>query len=187
MSERAGRRSRRSRTEEWKMTVRGALRPAAVLRADWASASARSAAPRATHFARRSGDPGQPKLCACETSRQRPQRSRDSRFGLDRLRHWTGRSPGQPATQVPADQDRNRKGAPSHPRSNGQALDEAPNPVTVAGRRCCRASGRVRPCWDPAYPCCSPLAWAVGAGPSAVPSREHPPAGGPALLGSAVR
>jgi hypothetical protein len=35
MSERAGRRSRRSRTGEWKMTVRGALRPAAVLRADW--------------------------------------------------------------------------------------------------------------------------------------------------------
>jgi hypothetical protein len=34
MSERAGRRSRRSRTGEWKMTVRGALRPAATSRLD---------------------------------------------------------------------------------------------------------------------------------------------------------
>jgi DNA replication protein DnaC len=58
---------------------------------------------------------------------------------------------------------------------------------TVAGCRCYRASTPVRPCWDPAYPCCSPLAWVVGAGPSAVPSGEHPPASGRALLGSAVR
>jgi hypothetical protein len=99
---------------------------------------------------------GQPKLCACETCRQRPQRSRDSRLGLDRLGRRTGRSPGQPATHIPADLNRNRKGAPSPPRSNGQVFDEASNPVTVAGRRC-RASGRVRPCWDQAFPCCSPL------------------------------
>ena len=99
---------------------------------------------------------GQPKLCACETCRQRPQRSRDSQLGLDRLGRRTGRSPGQPATHMPADLNRNRKGAPSPPRSNGQVFDEASNPVTVAGRRC-RASGRVRPCWDQAFPCCSPL------------------------------
>ena len=99
---------------------------------------------------------GQPKLCACETCRQRPQRSRDSRLGLDRLGRRTGRSPGQPATHIPADLNRYRKGAPSPPRSNGQVFDEASNPVTVAGRRC-RASGRVRPCWDQAFPCCSPL------------------------------
>jgi hypothetical protein len=99
---------------------------------------------------------GQPKLCACETCRQRPQRSRDSRLGLDQLRRRTGRSAGQPATHMPADLNRNRKGAPSPPRSNGQVFDEASNPVTVAGRRC-RASGRVRPCWDQAFPCCSPL------------------------------
>jgi hypothetical protein len=48
MSERAGRRSRRSRTGEWKVTVRGALRLAAVLRADWASATAGSATHRAS-------------------------------------------------------------------------------------------------------------------------------------------
>jgi hypothetical protein len=115
--------------------------------------------------------------------RQRRQRGRDSRLGLDQPGRRSGRSPGQPTTYKPADLDRNRKGAPSHPRSNGQALDEARNPVTVAGRRCCRASGRVRPRWDQAFPCYSPLAWVVGAGPSAVPSGEHPPAGGPALPG----
>jgi len=80
----------------------------------------------------------------------------DSRLGLDRLGRRMGRSPGQPTTHIPADLNRNRKGAPSPPRSNGQAFDEASNPVTVAGRRC-RASGRVRPCWDQAFPCCSPL------------------------------
>ena len=107
-------------------------------------------------------------------------------------RIWTssgaesGRSPGQPTTHIPADLDRNCKRAPSPPRSNGQAFDEARNPVTVAGRRRCRASGRVRPCWDQAFPCYSPLASVVGA-PSAGPSGEHPPAGGRALLGSAVR
>ena len=58
-------------------------------------------------------------------------------------------------------------------------------PVTAAGR--CRASGRVRPRWDQAFPCYSPLASVVGAGPSAGPSGEHPPAGGRVLLGSTVR
>jgi hypothetical protein len=67
------------------MTVRGALRPAA-LRADWASASARSATPRAAHLL----------VAPAIQGRQRPQRSRDSRLGLDRLRRRTGRSPGQP-------------------------------------------------------------------------------------------
>jgi hypothetical protein len=75
-------------------------------------------------LARPSPDPGQHKLCACETCRQRPQRSRDSRLGLDQLRRRSGRSPGQPTTHIPADQDRNRKGASSLPRSNGQAFDE---------------------------------------------------------------
>ena len=181
MSERAGRRSRRSRTGEWKMTVRGALRSAAVLRADWASATAGSAAPRAAHLLVPPAIQGSPAVRIRDVSAS-TQRSRDSRLGLDQLRRRTGRSPAQPTTHIPADLDRNRKGAPSPPRSNGQAFDEARNPVTVAGRRC-RASGRVRPRWDQAFPCYSPLAWVVGAGPSAVPSGEHPPAGGPALLG----
>ena len=41
------------------------------------------------------------------------QRSRDSRLGLDHFRRRSGRSPGQPATHIPADIDRNRKGAGS--------------------------------------------------------------------------
>jgi hypothetical protein len=99
------------------------------------------------------------------------QRSRDSRLGLDQLRRRSGRFPGQPTTHIPADLDRNRKGAPSPPRSNGQAFDEARNPVTVAGRRC-RASGRVRPRWDQAFPCCSPLTgWALRPLAASRPSR----------------
>ena len=113
------------------------------------------AAPRAAHLRVPPAIQGSPS-CAHATCRQRPQRSRDSRLGLDQLRRRSGRSPGQPTTHIPADQDRNRKGASSLPRSNGQAFDEASNPVTVAERRC-RASGRVRPCWDQAFPCCSPL------------------------------
>ena len=76
------------------------------------------------------------------------------------------------------------------PRSNGQAFDEARNPVTVAGRRC-RASGRVRPCWDPAYPCCSPLTgWASGPVAASRPSRlaaalSYLTEGGRVLAGSA--
>jgi hypothetical protein len=58
MSERAGRRSRRSRTGEWKMTVRGAVRPAAVMRADWASATAGSAVPRAARAPAEAAYPG---------------------------------------------------------------------------------------------------------------------------------
>jgi hypothetical protein len=84
---------------------------------------------------------------------------------LTMMRH----SPGQSATRVPADQDCNREAAPSPPRSNGQAFDEARNPVTVADtRHRCKASARVRPRWDQAFPCYSPLGSAVGAGPSAV-------------------
>jgi hypothetical protein len=45
------------------------------------------------------------------------------------------------------------QGGSQPPRSNGQAFDEARNPVTVAGCRRCRASGRVRPRWDQAFPC----------------------------------
>jgi hypothetical protein len=113
-------------------------------------------------LARRSRDPGQPNLCARETCRQRRQRSRDSRLGLDQLRRRSGRSQGQPTTHTPADLDRNRKGAPSPPRSNGQVFDEARNPVTVAGRRRCRASGPAHPCWDPAYPSgFRPMDWLV--------------------------
>ncbi len=41
------------------------------------------------------------------------QRSRDSRLGLDQLRRRSGRSPGPPTTHIPADLDRNRRGAPS--------------------------------------------------------------------------
>ena len=179
------RRSRSSRASERipRFSQPGASRPAEL------GPALRRLAPLTCAFLPRSSThwgcaklPGQPKLCACETCRQRPQRSRDSRLGLDQLRRRTGRSPAQPTAHIPADLDRNRKGAPSPPRSNGQAFDEARNPVTVAGRRC-RASGRVRPRWDQAFPCYSPLAWVVGAGPSAVPSGERPPAGGPALLG----
>jgi hypothetical protein len=107
-------------------------------------------------LARRSRDPGQTKLCARETCRQRRQRSRDSQARIGPAQAPIGRSPGQPTTHIPADLDRNRKGAPSPPRSNGQAFDEARNPVTVAGRRC-KGSGRVRPCWGQAFPCYSPL------------------------------
>jgi hypothetical protein len=144
-------------------------------------------APPRRSLARPSRDPGQPKLCACETCRQRLQGSRDSRLGLDQLGRRSGRFPGQPTTHVPADLDRNRKGALSPPRSYAQPLDVARERVTVAGRRRCRASGRVRPCWDPAYPCCSRLGWASGPVAASRPSEEHPPAGGPALLGSTVR
>jgi hypothetical protein len=77
------------------------------------------------------------------------QRSRDSRLGLDQLRRRSGSSPGQPATHIPADLDRNREGAPNPPRSNAQALDEARKRISVAR---CRA-------------CCSPLGSVVGAGP----------------------
>ena len=89
--------------------------------------------------------------------------------------------------QVPAALDRKSQGGSQPPRHNAQALDVARKRVNVAGCRCYRASGRVRPRWDQAFPCCSPLASVVGAGPSAVPSGEHPPAGGRAPLGSAAR
>ena len=73
-------------------------------------------APRRS-LARRSRNPGQPKLCACETCRQRP--SGAATAGLDSTGPGAGwGAPGQPATRVPADLDRNRKGAPSPPRSN---------------------------------------------------------------------
>jgi hypothetical protein len=62
------------------------------------------------------------------------------------------------------------QGGSQPPRHNAQAFDEARKRINVAR---CRA-------------CCSPLASVVGA-PSAGPSGEHPPAGGPALLGSTVR
>jgi hypothetical protein len=95
-----------------------------------------SAAPRAAHLLVPPAIQGQPKLCACETCWQRPQRSRDSWLGLDQLRRRSGRSQASQRRNIPAHLDRNRKGAPSPPRSNGQAFDEARNPVTVAGRRC---------------------------------------------------
>jgi len=79
------------------------------------------------------------------------------------------------------------QGGSQPPCHNAQALDVARNPVTVAGRRC-RASGRVRPRWDQAFPCYSPLTgWASGPVAASRPSGEHPPAGGPALHGSTVR
>ena len=79
------------------------------------------------------------------------------------------------------------RGPPSPPCHNAQALDVPRKRINVAGCRCYRASSLVRPCWDPAVPCCSPLASVVGAGPSAVPSGEHPSAAGPVPLGSAAR
>jgi hypothetical protein len=113
-------------------------------------------------LARHSRDPGQPKLCACQTCRQRP--SGATTAGSD----WTGSGTGRGVPQA----SRRRKyrpirttiaGGSQPPRHNAQALDEARNPVTVAGRRHCRASARVLPRWDQAFPCCSPLTgWALG-------------------------
>jgi hypothetical protein len=55
------------------------------------------------------------------------------------------------------------QGGSQPPRSNGQAFDEARNPVTVAGRRRYKASVPAHPCWDQAVPGCSPLTgWAPG-------------------------
>jgi hypothetical protein len=84
---------------------------------------------------------------------------------------------------------RNRKGAPSPPRSNGQAFDEARNPVTVAGRRRYKASVPAHPCWDQAFPCCSPLTgWAPGpvaaSRPSGAAALSYLTEGGKAPLGS---
>ena len=82
--------------------------------------------------------------------------------GLD----WTAQAPTgalpRPANDAHTGRSRPQsQGGSQPPRSNGQAFDEARNPVTVAGRRC-RASGRVRPRWDQAFPCCSPLTgWAL--------------------------
>jgi hypothetical protein len=122
--------------------------------------------------------------CAPATCRQRPQRSRDSRLGLDQPRRPIG---ALPRTANDAHTGRSRpqsQGGSQPPRSNGQAFDEARNPVTAAGRRCYRASGPVRPRWDQAFPCYSPLTgWASGPVAASRPSGEHPPAGGPALLG----
>ena len=106
------------------------------------------------------------------------------------LRRRSGRSPGQPVTQVPADLDCNRKGAPSPPRSNGQAFDEARNPVTVAGRRRYKASVPAHPCWDQAVPSCSPLTgWAPGpvaaSRPSGAAASSYLTEGGRVLAGSA--
>jgi len=105
------------------------------------------------------------------------------------LRRRSGRSPGQPVTQVPADLDCNRKGAPSPPRSNGQAFDEARNPVTVAGRRRYKASVPAHPCWDQAVPSCSPLTgWAPGpvaaSRPSGAAASSYLTEGGRVPLGS---
>jgi hypothetical protein len=64
MSERAGRRSRRSRTGEWKMTVRGALRPAAgPLGRPWGPVvrlAIRQSGPSRISFA-----PGRPRASEC--------------------------------------------------------------------------------------------------------------------------
>ncbi len=149
-------------------------------------AGAGSAAPRAAHLlvppaiqgspscahARRVGnDPAEPRQPAWIGPAQAPigalpRPANDARTGRSRPQSQGGSQP---------------------PRSNAQPLDVARKRVTVAGRRC-RASGRVRPCWDQAFPCYSPLTgWASGPVAASRPSGEHPPAGGPALLGSAVR
>jgi hypothetical protein len=130
------------------------------MRADWASATAGSAAPPLTCSSLPQS--GQPKLCACETCRQRP--SGAATTGSD----WTGSGAER---GVPQASQRRRyrpiktasQGGSQPPRHNAQALDEARKRVTVAGRA------------------------SVVEAPSAGPSGEHPPAGGQALLGSAVR
>ena len=121
--------------------------------------------------------------------RQRRQRSRDSRARIGPAQAPIGRSPGQPTTHIPVDQDRNREGAPSSPRSNGQAFDEARNPVTVAGHRRYKASVPAQPCWDQAVPSCSPLTgWAPGpvaaSRPSGAAASSYLSVGGKAPLGS---
>jgi hypothetical protein len=145
-------------------------------------AGAGSVALRAAHLLVAPAIQGSPSCVHARRVRNDP--SGAATAGLD----WTSSAPigalSRPANDAHTGRSRPQsQGGSQPPRSNGQAFHEARNPVTVAGRRCCRASGRVRPRWDRAFPCCSPLASVVGAGPSAVPSGEHPPAGGPALLG----
>jgi hypothetical protein len=113
--------------------------------------------------------PGQPKLCACETCRETTPAEPRQPARIGPARAPIGALP-RPANDAHTGRSRPQSQGGS-PRSNGQAFDEARNPVTVAGRRC-RASGRVRPCWDPAYPCCSPLTgWASGPVAASRPSR----------------
>ena len=101
-------------------------------------------------------------------------------------------------TRKLADQDQIARGAPSPLRHNAQAFDDARNPVTVSDtRRRCKASGRVRPCWDQAFPCCSLLgSAAASAGRALHPLAASRPSEavaessclfevGPVLLGSA--
>ena len=105
---------------------------------------------------------------------------------------WTGPGAGwgapRPANDAHSGRSRPQsQGGLQPPCSNAQPLDVARKRVSVAGRRR-RASGRVRPCWDQAFPCYSPLTgWASGPVAASRPSGEHPPAGGPALRGSTVR
>jgi hypothetical protein len=73
------------------------------------------------------------------------------------------------------------QGGSQPPRSNGQAFDEARNPVAVAGHRRCRASGRVRPRWDQAFPCYSPLGSAAASA-----GRASRPLAASSSLGPAV-
>jgi hypothetical protein len=146
-------------------------------------AGAGSGAPRRS-LARRSRDPGQPNLCACGNDPAEPRQP----AWIGPAQAPVGALP-RPANDAHTGRSRPQsQGGSQPPRSNGQALDVARKRVTVAGRRC-RASGRVRPCWDPAFPCCSPLTgWASGPVAASRPSGLAAPSnylseGGQALVG----
>jgi hypothetical protein len=77
-----------------------------------------------------------------------------NRYGRDRNEIWGAGSAIE-------------KGGLQPPFPHAQTLEQQ---VTVAGRHRYRASGRVRPCWDPACPCCSLLTGCyLGAGGGIAP------------------
>jgi hypothetical protein len=64
-----------------------------------------------------------------------------------------------------------RRGLPA-PSPQCSGAQRSRNRVNVAGCRCYRASSPVRPRWDQAVPCCSPLTgWALGPVAASRPSR----------------
>ena len=180
MSERAGRRSRRNRMED--DCARGSAPGGGLASRPDLGGRRLYGAPRRS-LARRSRDPGQPQLCACETRRQRP--SGAATAGLDWTSSGADRGAPRPANDAHTGRSRPQsQGGSQPPRSNGQAFDEARNPVTVAGHRRCRASGQVRPCWDQAFPCYSPLgSAAASAGRASRPLAASSPLG-PAVASS---
>jgi GMC oxidoreductase len=117
---------------------------------------------------------------------------------LDHFWRWMRRS-GRPAGDASTGRSAlQSQGCSQPPHHNAQEFGEARNPITVADiRRRCKGSGRVRPCWDQAFPCYSPLgSAAASAGRALQPLAASRPSEavaassclsevGPVLLGSA--